>query len=122
MFMPGQNIISNNLRGDTLTQGNNKNDLQDIAEKKVSAASVSDRVAEKDSLGFQPYVSAIAEFLTNDKTKPPLTLSIEGEWGSGKSSFMKQLQQKLEERDKKNQKTKLKIVWFNARVSSSNLV
>jgi len=32
---------------------------------------------------------------SNDKTKAPLTLSIEGEWGSGKSSFMLQLENEL---------------------------
>jgi hypothetical protein len=42
-------------------------------------------------LGFKPYVDAVAEFLRSEDTKPPLTLSIEGEWGSGKSSFMGQL-------------------------------
>ncbi len=48
-----------------------------------------------DLLGFTPYVSAIVRFLTDPGTRPPLTLSIEGEWGSGKSSLMKQLQEAL---------------------------
>ena len=57
----------------------------------VRNTSVGDQAANVDALGFEPYVIAIAEFLVNPETKPPLTLSIEGEWGSGKSSFMKQL-------------------------------
>jgi predicted KAP-like P-loop ATPase len=52
----------------------------------VARASVNDQATEEDSLGFEPYVTAIAEFLTNPVTQPPLTLSIEGEWGSGKST------------------------------------
>ena len=54
-----------------------------------------DRASDHDSLGFGPYVRALAGFLTHPNTLPPLTVSIEGEWGSGKSSFMKQLRARL---------------------------
>ena len=74
----------------------------------VSKASISDQPTGLDSLGFEPYVIAIAEYLLNEETKPPLTLSIEGEWGSGKSSFMKQLEKYLREKGKQ------RTVWFNA--------
>jgi hypothetical protein len=57
----------------------------------IEISSISDVPAEKDALGFKPYVGAISRFLLSPDTKPPLTLSIEGEWGSGKSSFMLQL-------------------------------
>ncbi len=61
---------------------------------------VGDQPTEKDELGFTPYVIAMAEFLTNKDTKPPLTISIEGEWGSGKSSFMKQLEAEVKSKSK----------------------
>lgn len=54
-----------------------------------------DHPTAEDSLGFGPYVEAIAAFLTSDATEPPLTISIEGEWGSGKSSFMLQLEKAI---------------------------
>ena len=57
----------------------------------IMAAGLSDSPSEIDSLGFEPYVQAIKEFLLSPHTYPPLTLSIEGPWGSGKSSFMRQL-------------------------------
>ena len=41
--------------------------------------------AKEDKLGFAPYVSAVVQFLTDSSTKIPLTLSVEGLWGSGKS-------------------------------------
>jgi Cdc6-like AAA superfamily ATPase len=85
-----------------------------IREESVNAASVRDQAALIDSLGFEPYVTAIAEFLTNDKTIPPLTLSIEGGWGSGKSSFMKQLAHKINEISEKRNQPKPKMVEFNA--------
>ena len=55
-----------------------------------------DTAAGEDSLGFKPYVEAIAEFLTAEDTLAPITLSIEGQWGCGKSSFMKQLKEEIE--------------------------
>ncbi len=114
---------------------NSANDPNNQSES-ILSASVSDQATELDSLGFEPYVTAIAEFLTNPATQPPLTISIEGGWGSGKSSFMKQLQKVIEESEQKkfekelqkNQnhicklsilkinklKPKPRTVWFNA--------
>ena len=70
--------------------------MAESSETSILNTSVGDQAAIQDSLGFTPYVTAIAEFLINEQTKPPLTMSIEGEWGSGKSSFMKQLQKEIE--------------------------
>jgi len=61
----------------------------------IHVASLSDQPTADDALGFKPYVDAIAEFLTAPATRPPLTISIEGKWGSGKTSFMDQLEEKL---------------------------
>ena len=66
-----------------------------IAEESVLAASTGDLPSDEDSLGFEPYVRALAEFLINPSTHGPLTVSVEGEWGSGKSSFMLQLEERL---------------------------
>ena len=65
----------------------------------VRSTSVSDAPAREDSLGFAPYVQALAHFLTHRNTVPPLTLSVEGEWGSGKSSFMLQLESEIRSLD-----------------------
>jgi hypothetical protein len=64
---------------------------QDVAA--IAGNAVGDQPTLQDSLGFTPYVEAIAAFLTSPATPSPLTMSIEGEWGSGKSSFMLQLEQ-----------------------------
>lgn len=60
-----------------------------------------------DALGFVPYVGAVRDFLMHPETQTPLTMSVEGEWGSGKSSFLLQLQQALSQ-------AKRKTVFFNA--------
>jgi hypothetical protein len=63
---------------------------------------VGDSETEDDKLGFEPYVEAVAEFLVHKDTQPPLTMSVEGEWGSGKSSFMRQLKKELRRCAEKN--------------------
>jgi hypothetical protein len=70
--------------------------MAESSETSILNTSVGDQSTGDDTLGFTPYVTAVAEFLTNAQTKPPLTMSIEGKWGSGKSSFMEQLQKKIE--------------------------
>lgn len=64
---------------------------------------------EFDALEFGPLVAAIAGFLRNSKTTGPLTLAVVGEWGSGKSSLMWLLKEKLTALD-----IGIRPVWFNA--------
>jgi hypothetical protein len=78
----------------------------------INPTGLSDVPTDRDGIGFRPYVRAIAWFLSNEKTKPPLTISIEGPWGSGKSSFMLQLEKELMEQNPK-QRTQY-YVRFNA--------
>jgi hypothetical protein len=61
----------------------------------AQASSVGDSAASVDKLGFELYVNALANFLVAPNTRAPLTCSIEGSWGSGKSSFMLQLKNRL---------------------------
>ncbi|MGP6159688.1 MAG: P-loop NTPase fold protein [Vulcanimicrobiaceae bacterium] len=66
-----------------------------VPEESVTAAVLGDAADPIDALGFEPYVKSLADFLTSPKTEPPLTVSLEGEWGSGKSSFMIQLRERI---------------------------
>jgi predicted KAP-like P-loop ATPase len=74
----------------------------------------SDRPTTIDDLGFGPYVAAVAAFLTNDDTEPPLTISIEGVWGAGKSSFIEQLASILTTAQASNSSSKYRFVRFSA--------
>lgn len=47
----------------------------------------------KDLLKIERYIDALAEYIRYAST--PTTLAIQGEWGSGKTSLMNQLQEKL---------------------------
>jgi hypothetical protein len=49
-----------------------------------------------DTLGFKDYVLALREFIASQSTTTPLTISINGAWGSGKSSLMRMLKKELE--------------------------
>jgi predicted KAP-like P-loop ATPase len=79
----------------------------------VAGFSIRDAASAVDKLGFTPYVEAVAAFLTNEGTVPPLTMSVEGEWGSGKSSFMLMLEAAIEDHYKQFGR-KAKIVRFSA--------
>jgi hypothetical protein len=50
----------------------------------------------EDTLGFKDYVFALREFIASQSTTTPLTISINGAWGSGKSSLMRMLKKQLE--------------------------
>jgi KAP family P-loop domain len=61
----------------------------------IFAASTGDVPSSRDTLGFTPYIESVAQLSESVSTRPPLTISIEGEWGSGKSSFLRQLRNRL---------------------------
>jgi hypothetical protein len=50
-----------------------------------------------DPLGIAPDVRAFARLVCLEQAKPPLSICIFGEWGSGKSSFMERLQWEIDE-------------------------
>lgn len=45
---------------------------------------------EQDEFGIERYVRALCDFIKSCDT--PVTIALQGEWGSGKSSFMKILE------------------------------
>lgn len=63
-----------------------------------------------DTLGFRSYAIALSDFILTTDT--PMTIGIQGDWGSGKSSMMslvEKITKKLCEEDGK----KLHTLWFN---------
>lgn len=61
----------------------------------VFRVGVPDREAEQDYLDILAYVNGCAEFISNCRT--PMSIAVQGDWGSGKSSFMQMVRKKLEE-------------------------
>jgi hypothetical protein len=68
------------------------------ASPRVSALGKSDAPAKRDLLDREFYVMALAALILNPKTQAPLTIGIYGPWGSGKSSFLAQLAERLPKR------------------------
>jgi hypothetical protein len=58
----------------------------------------SDNEASIDLLGFAPYAKTVAD-LVRDESLLPLTVGIFGDWGSGKSSLMMQVQDAVKAED-----------------------
>jgi KAP family P-loop domain/Photosynthesis system II assembly factor YCF48 len=85
---------------------------EDAIEQTESIADqlISDRAleaGEPDALNLRSIALGISRFMRNEKTVPPLTIAITGEWGSGKSSLMNLLKADLAE-------WRFRPVWFNA--------
>ena len=72
-----------------------------IAKSKI----LSDKPTTKDSLHYSDYVDILADAIRTCET--PMTIGIHGEWGSGKTSLMLMLRDRLEYEG-------FKTVWFNA--------
>lgn len=56
-----------------------------------------------DTFGIERYVNGLSTFILNSDT--PMTISIQGDWGSGKTSMMNMIQEKIS-RD-------TYTIWFN---------
>jgi hypothetical protein len=85
----------------------------------LASTSFSDPVATRDTLGISPYVEAFARLLLHLETTTPLVIGVLGEWGKGKSSFMRLLRSALETHDRDRGATgpiasRAVTVWFDA--------
>lgn len=78
---------------------------ESIADRLVSDRAL--KAGEPDALNLGAIALGLSRFLRNEKTVPPLTVAITGEWGSGKSSLMNLLEADLSEFG-------FRPVWFNA--------
>lgn len=50
----------------------------------------------KDQLNFEPDINALASVIAYKEVKPPLAIGLFGNWGYGKSFFMRNLQKRIE--------------------------
>ena len=62
----------------------------------MSSHATSDLWTVNDRLGYGAYARAIANFLKDPRTDPPLTISVQAPWGGGKTSLMRMVQQELD--------------------------
>ena len=62
---------------------------------------------EKDDFGIEVFEEGLTEFISNSLT--PITIALQGEWGSGKTSLMNGLKQNLSDCDN----SKFHSIWLN---------
>ncbi|GAB1718904.1 MAG: hypothetical protein NTAFB09_06350 [Nitrosospira sp.] len=68
----------------------------EIASRRLSGFST-DRAGGEDLLGIQDEVRALAVLIAARTVVPPLSIGLFGEWGSGKTFFMRQLRNAIDE-------------------------
>ena len=69
--------------------------------------SVTDLPAYEDEFDIKHYINGLANFIKSCET--PLTIAIQGEWGSGKTSIMNMVREQLDH----TKNFKYKSIWFN---------
>ena len=62
---------------------------------------------ELDNFGIEPFENGLTKFINNSNT--PITIALQGEWGSGKTSLMNSLQENLSIGDN----SKYHSIWLN---------
>ncbi len=62
----------------------------------VISGFTSDDLNGQDQLGFKKEVGALCSVLASKNVEPPLSLGLFGDWGSGKSFFMRMMQERIE--------------------------
>ncbi len=93
-----------------------KEDKKDIEYKELCIISDDIQNRENIAFGFDAYANALAEMIATKYNKTPFTIGISGEWGSGKTTLMKEIEKKINTILAINKKhfRRIKTVWFNA--------
>ncbi|MFG1991110.1 P-loop NTPase fold protein [Actinoplanes sp. NPDC048988] len=74
----------------------------------AESLAVNDAASADDHLGFARFAVPLAEYIAGMRpSQTPWTVGVYGEWGSGKTSFLKQVSAELTDRG-------IEPVWFNA--------
>lgn len=76
----------------------------------------------EDLLGFEPDVNALSKIIAAKDVEPPLSIGLFGDWGSGKSFFMRRMESRIKEltdigraaRGKSAYCENVVHIWFNA--------
>jgi hypothetical protein len=72
----------------------------------IDKGALTKRIAEVDNLGIAAHAVALANFIT--RTDTPITIGVQGEWGSGKTSLLNTIHQLLGANEENKQ------VWVNS--------
>ncbi|QLC51103.1 pentapeptide repeat-containing protein [Methanolobus zinderi] len=71
-------------------------------------------IGNASHFNFENYADSLSKIILNKDNKTPFTVAINGKWGSGKTTLMRTLKNKLDESTLDKQTRKVKTVWFDA--------
>ncbi|MET3709555.1 hypothetical protein ABIC65_000235 [Sphingomonas trueperi] len=103
MFALPEGRFNTNIEPMRVTREALLEEYRDMARGQVLMSLHNDVASEVDKLGYQTYADAIALFLTDTRTPPPISISIQAPWGAGKSSLMHMIREKLDPRAKREE-------------------
>ena len=63
---------------------------------------------KRDDLGIETHTKSLIRFITDTNT--PITVGIQGEWGSGKTSLINKIHHHFEQPDQE----RIKQIWINS--------
>ena len=74
--------------------------------KKIGIIDEANPGGKKDNLGIELHTNSLIKFI--NETSTPITVGIQGEWGSGKTSLINSIHHSFESQEK------VKQIWINA--------
>ena len=66
------------------------------------------------NFNFDIYSDVISNIVSSPQNRTPLSIAINGKWGSGKTSLMKTIRQKLDSKSKNENERQVITIWFDA--------
>ena len=78
----------------------------------VKTKILADEITDKPANGFDKLSTTLAEIIKN--SKPHFTIGIYGEWGTGKTTLMRAIENNLISEELDLKKSKILPIWFNA--------
>jgi hypothetical protein len=79
--------------------------LGESSRVRIAAGFDSDNTGDRDQLGITPDVNALATLIAARTVSPPLSIGLFGDWGSGKTFFMRQLRRAIKVRSQEARKS-----------------
>ena len=71
-------------------------------------------ISDASRFNFEAYSDAISKIILDKENKTPFSITINGEWGKGKTTLMKTIKNKLKTESSKEGNRKVRSVWFEA--------
>ena len=88
--------------------------VEQVTTEKKSKMYSDHPISDASRFNFEAYSDAISKIILDKENKTPFAISINGEWGKGKTTLMKTIRSKLITKSGKEGSRKVKSVWFEA--------